>query len=102
MHCSNKTQIASDMEADELYELVRTGLRGLVQSLPAQLRAEAEELDCVACVMRNMGPNLGGFSARRRPCAGEPTRRDVRAIKAQFEGQVITEIDKARGELAVL
>ena len=39
MHCSNKTQIASDMEADELYELVRTGLRGLVQSLPAQLRA---------------------------------------------------------------
>ena len=102
LRCSAKTSIATDMDPDQLYELVSAGLRGLVASLPASVRGEAEHLDVVRVTMQRLGPSLGGFNARRAPCVDEPTRRDVQAVKTHFEGQVITEIDKARGELAVL
>ena len=102
LHCSAKTEIASDMQKDELCALVREGLRGLVRSLPARIRGEAEAQGCVERAMGKVQGDLGGFSARRRVCAGEPTMRDVKAVKARFEDQVISEIDKESGELAVL
>jgi hypothetical protein len=52
--------------------------------------------------MHHTAPYLRGFNARRRVQVDEPTASDVRAVKARFDGQVITEIDKARGELAIL
>ena len=102
LHCSAKTEMSSEMEAEDLWPMIRDGLRGLVSSLPARVREEAEGMGVVQRVMHEIGPTLGGFNARRRPCVDEPTVSDVQAIQRRFDGQVISEIDKARGELAVL
>jgi hypothetical protein len=102
LHCSARTEMSSDLAAEELRPMIQDGLRGLVRSLPARVRAEAEARGLVQRVMRVVGPSLGGFNARRRPCVDEPTDRDVQAVRRRFDGLVVTEIDKARGELAVL
>jgi hypothetical protein len=102
LHCSARTELSSEMRAEDLWPMVRDGLRGLVCSLPARIRAEAETRGLVSQVMWAVGPTLGGFHARRRPCVDEPTWTDVQAVQQQFDGLVISEIDKARGELAIL
>ena len=103
MRCSAKTVVASDAAAsDELRRDVRRCVKGLVASLPAQLRHEVTE-DMINSAVRTgnlqPGDRKGGGS---RPVPGEPTHADIAALRTEFEGMVVSEIDKERGELAVL
>ena len=102
LHCSAKTVLSSEFGVDELRELVRDGLVGLVRSMPARIRDEAEELGAVERAMERVTPTLGQYNARGRHYVDEPTMADVQVLRATFGGQVISEIDKARGELAIL
>lgn len=103
LHCSAKTVIASSAaDASALRCDVRRGVRGVVHGLPARLRAEVtEEMvnEAVRAGELQDGDREGGVS---KPVHGEPTRADVQALRTKFEGFVISEIDKERGELAVL
>ena len=103
MKCSAKTVMARNVvDHEELRRDVRAGVRGLVTSLPARLRSEVtdemvqEALDAGELAE---GDREGGRSV---PMPGEPNQADVRALKERFEGMVFTEIDKERGELAIL
>ena len=102
LHCSHKTVLGGSLDSDELYELVRAGLHDLVRGLPARVRDEAVDLGAVACAMRKVAPSLVGFSARRVPYPDEPSLSDVRELRAHFDGQIFSQIDKENGELAVL
>ena len=102
LHCSHKTVMAGELGTSELYTLTREALRGTVSALPARVRDEARMLDLVEVVMRRVAPTLEGFSSRRTAFADEPSLDDVRVLKMRFKDQIISEIDKERGELCVL
>ena len=103
MHCSAKTVLARDaVDPEELRRDVRASVRGLVTSLPARLRSEVTDemvQDALGVGELAEGDREGG---RSQPMLGEPTQADVRALRKRFEGMVFSEIDKERGELAVL
>ena len=103
MWCSAKTVVAGSAVGDEELRCdVRRSVKGLIASLPARLRREVTE-EMVHSAVRAGAPRPGDRKGgRSRPVPGEPTQADVRALRERFEGMVISEIDKARGELAVL
>ena len=102
LQCSHKTPVASAQANDELQRDVRRALQGLVASLPAQLRKE------VTPEMIREGARAGSLregdrrAGRAKTHTSDPTLSDVAELKAAFDGLVISEIDKARGELAIL
>ena len=102
LHCSHKTVVAGELGETELYELVKEGLRGLERSLPARTRDESAEQRVVSAAMRLVAPGLVGFNARRVPYPDEPGLAEIRVLRERFRDQIISEIDKERGELAVL
>ena len=81
---------------------MRQGLRSLVSSLPAAVRLEAEAAEVVNDAMWHVDEDIRGKQARPRASAHEPTSEDVAAVQQRFKGMVISEIDKERGELAIL
>ena len=102
LHCSHKTVVAGELGEDELYELVRDGLRGLERGLPARIRDESKEQCVVSAAMRIIAPTLVGYNARRVQYPGEPGLADIRVLRERFQNQIISEIDKEQGEISVL
>ena len=102
MQCAHKTPIASAQSSDDVQRDVRRAMYGLVASLPAQLRNE------VTPEMIQEGTRAGSLQPGDRQTGRattshlDPTMADVAALREAFEGLIVSEIDKARGELAVL
>jgi hypothetical protein len=102
LHCSAKTELGSSLSAEGIVAHVRQALGSLVRSLPASVQQEAEETDAVSDAMWRVRSEIGGQRARPRLCEAEPRGEDMLTLKSRFAGMVISEIDKERGELAVL
>ena len=75
----------------------------MTQSLPARVRDEVTT-EMVNSAIRETCKSqaLRPDTPEARPEKGEPTMADIATIKARFCDQVISLIDKERGELAVL
>lgn len=101
--CSEKTPIAAGTRPVDVRHQVWTAVRGLVRSMPARIRDEVtdaviNEAVCAALAAQTCQPETTATQANGK----EPTRADVLAVKERFEHQVISLIDKERGELCVM
>ena len=102
LRCGAKTQVAVCAEGANGVSQVWKSVVGFVQSLPASTRNEVtpdlvrRAVDAGERTMAQTSP------ATRAQHEGEPTEADVRAVRARFRDQIISEIDKERGELCVL
>ena len=102
LHCSHKTPMTSAQTSGDLERDVRRALSGLVASLPARLRDEVTpEMVREGARAGSLGPG-DRRAGRVSASANDPTMQDIAELKRAFEGLIISEIDKARGELAVL
>ena len=101
--CSEKTPIATSTQPDAVRGEIRTSIQSLVRSLPARVRDEVsvEMMDDAVRVTCKAHERRGPVQ-EKTPGKNDPTSADVRAIKTRFKDQVISLIDKERGELCVM
>ena len=102
LHCSGATVMGSSLNAREVREHVWKGLSALVRSMPAAVQVDVSATDALQRAVQEVEDEICGCAPRARLCPGEPRAEDVRALQVRFQECVISEIDKERGELAVL
>jgi len=97
---SERSLVAKSMTSEDVLGHLSDALARLVRSLPAEMRREAERLEVVPRALEAEATSAKGYECRVGP--GDPTTEDVRLARTHLQGQVISLIDKSRGEMAVM
>ena len=102
LRCGAKTQVAVCTEESEVPKNIWKTIAGLANSLPAGTKNEVTPELIRFAVDVGVREAKMHTPAPRNHDENEPTEADIRAVRARFREQIISEIDKERGELCVL